>query len=678
MSALKNPSPYTNSQTSSHTSSQIRSSVLVIGHPNSNSISFGADFASDFESAREPLDNGRYAVIVLPCSAQTADRALELLQYVSASSPLSQRVIIENDTPPDLLRRIINAGSVFRILPSFDDANFDLTVQQALEEYNQLRQNAKLLQLMNEQNERLRKLTIELEERVEARRKSLEDAKEKLLVTNHRSEALHRALVAIHKAASLGEMERLVTEALSSALGLSWTRVLYQDQGFQAQIDHQAASGSALSNARHSLNSLYSVHRAALTRGRETLGAIHFARSIEKPFTRDETSFLGQVADAVSLATDRLTKLEQSEALKHQWEATFDAILEPVSLIKEDYTVIRINRAFAHHSGTEPENVIGRKCHEALFGRSSPCEGCTIGGANFRLKSSRTTSGAQPTYEVFSQRIEQQVQFIPEDPALFVNMYHDVSEQLRYERQILESAKMAELGTIGSSIAHELNNPLGGMLSFLQLIKMDISDKRKTTDHVDQPYYDDIDEMETGARRCRDIVQSLLGFTRKSGTDLTETTDLREAIEQALKITELQTRAMGISVRLDLPAQPAMIRAQFNSVAQALRNFLQNAQESIAETKVQQRAHALEAQQRANAPESDRRVHGEIVIRLTSDPAWHKIEIQDNGAGLAPQIESTSLGLNLAQQIISQLGGKLEIHSTKDVGSTAMLWFPAS
>jgi two-component system NtrC family sensor kinase len=647
MSALKSPSP------------QIRSSVLVIGHPNSNSISFGADFANDFDSAREPLDNGRYAVIVLPCSAETADRALELLEFVSASSPLSQRVIIENDTPPDLLRRIINAGSVFRILPSFEDGNFDLTVQQALEEYNQLRQNAKLLQLMNEQNERLRKLTIELEERVEARRKSLEDAKEKLLVTNHRSEALHRALVAIHKAASLGEMERLVTEALSSALGLAWTRVLYQAQGAQAQDN-----SSALNKARHTVNTLYSVHRAALTRGREILGAIHFARSIEKPFTRDETSFLGQVADAVSLATDRLTKLEQSEALKHQWEATFDAILEPVSLIKEDYTVVRINLAFARHSGTEPEKVIGRKCYEAMFGRTSPCDGCMIGGANFRLKASRTASGAQPIYEVFSQRIEQQVQFIPEDPALFVNMYHDVSEQLRYEQQILESAKMAELGTIGSSIAHELNNPLGGMLSFLQLIMMEIIDKRKAAGHVEQPYYEDIEEMEKGARRCRDIVQSLLGFTRKSGTDVTETTDLREVIEQALKITELQTRAMGISVRLDVPTQPALIRAQFNSVAQALRNFLQNAQEAIAETK-----------------HGDRRVHGEIVIRLTSDQAWHKIEIQDNGSGdgsgLDPKVENSSLGLNVAQQIISQLGGKLEIRSIKDVGSTAMLWFPA-
>lgn len=643
----------------------LRSSVLIVMHPKPSTIAFGADFATDFEQALKAVTDFSYPVIALPSSEAIADKALAFLQHVNKASPLSQRVIIQNDTPEEALREIVNTGSIFRILPSFQDGNFDHSIQEALEEYRLLQQNAKLLQLMNEQNERLKRLTADLEERVEARRKSLEDAKEKLLVTNHRVEALHRALVAIHRAGSIAEMERLINEALSEALGLSWTRVLFQSQ---ARLESQGAFSQ----------NLVSLHSAPLTRGKEILGHIYFARGANAPFTRDENSFLGQIADAVSLAIDRLTKLEQSESLKHQWEATFDAILEPVSLVDSEYNVVRINKSFAERSGSHPEKVIGRKCYEALFGKSSPCDGCQIeelvkrrgsgaetgnASANFRLKSSKTAGGQSAIYEVFTQEI----QFEPEERSLFVNMYRDVSAKLRFERQILETAKMAELGTIGSSIAHELNNPLGGMLSFLQLVKMDLKG--------DEPWYQDIDDMEKGARRCRDIVQSLLGFTRKSSQDTAEIVDLREVVHQALKITELQTRAMGITVVEDLPDSTVETRASFNFIAQAVRTFLQNAQESI-----------------ADRIRSGDKTQGKILVQVKSDEQRHIIEVKDNGAGfdstesgesvydsslnLNDASSARGLGLTVAQQIITDVGGTVEITSARGLGTTAKISLP--
>jgi signal transduction histidine kinase len=390
--------------------------------------------------------------------------------------------------------------------------------------------------------------------------------------------------------------------------------------------------------------------------------------------------FLGQIADAVALAIDRLTKLEQSETLKHQWEATFDAILDPVSVITADHTLVRINRSFAERSGTDPEKLIGRKCHQALFGRERPCDGCRVGksaspetsvdGSNFRLKPARTVGGHGPAQNVIYDVFSQEIQFKPEQRTLFVNMYHDISAQLRYERQILESAKMAELGTIGSSIAHELNNPLGGMLSFLQLIKMDLKG--------DEPWYADIEEMERGARRCRDIVQSLLGFTRKATPDTIETIDLREVAEQALKITELQTRSMGISVKQQMPEERVELRGQFNSLAQALRNFLQNAQEAISERMRSQ-------------PAGPSRAPGEITVRLSCESERYLFEVQDNGAGFDSGIgeriydpmyttkdpeANPGLGLTVAQQIIRDHGGRVEMVSAKGAGTTAKIYLP--
>jgi signal transduction histidine kinase/PAS domain-containing protein len=652
----------------------LRSSVLIIGHPNPAAIAFGADFAAGFSEAREALIEFRYPVIALPISQRFENEAVALLEYANQASPHSQRVIIQNDSRAEALQTVINTGSVFRVLSAYDDPRFDLTIEEALEEFRLLQQNVKLLQLVNEKNESLKKLTTELEERVEARRRSLEEAKERLLVTNHRVEALHRALVAIHRAGSIAEMERLINEALSGAIGLSWTRILYQAQ---ARID-----GSVPLNPK-----IVAIHRVPLTRGgdrfKETLGHLYFARSAEIPFSRDETGFLGQIADAVALAMDRLEKHEKSVTSKHEWEATFDAIVDPVCLISSDFTLVRVNRSFADRSfadgsKVESEKIIGRKCYEAIFGRNSPCEGCGLAGdhapipgvlsagSSFRLKPASTVGAPQGQelnviYDVFSQEI----QFKHENGNLHVNMYHDMSSRIRLERQIVESAKMAELGTIGSSIAHELNNPLGGMLSFLQLIKMDMAEN--------SPWRDDIDEMENAARRCRDIVQSLLGFTRKSMQDAIENIDLREVVEQALKITELQTRSMGITVHYELPNHPVEARGQFNSLAQALRNFLQNAQEAITE----RRRHT--------------KIQGEIKVTLRVENNCNMIEIFDNGAGFDPKLgdliyhpmyttkdpaSNPGLGLTVAQQIIRDHGGRVDISSIQDSGTSAKISFP--
>jgi two-component system NtrC family sensor kinase len=614
----------------------LRSSVLIVQHPDPASVGFGADFARDFRSATAQIRAYAYPVVIFPSDTSGAGEDLVFLDQLNKIAPLSQRVVIQNDSSFELLRQSVNKGNVFKILPSFSDPLFERSVMEALEEYSLIRQNAKLLSLVNEQNESLKKLTAELEDRIEKRQKFLEDARTKLLATNHRVEALHRALVAVHRANSIPEMERLTNDALSGALGLSWIRILFKAQA-RLQLERHA--------------SMAALFRSPLLRGRDELGYIYFARESGSAFTKDETGFLSQVAEAVSLAIVRLAKLDQSETLKHQWESTFDAILEPVSLIDENHTVQRVNRAFAERSGTDPERIIGRKCFEVLFGRASPCENCRL-NSNFRLKPAKTSGGSPVIYDVYSQDLR----FNPQGKLLYVNMYHDVSAQLRLERQILESAKMAELGVIGSSIAHELNNPLGGMLSFLQLIRMDLKG--------DEPYYQDVMEMEQGALRCREIVKNLLGFTRKPALDDTRPVDLREIVSQALNITELQTRALGIQVHTQVPDQPVLVRGQFNFLAQAVQNFLQNAQEAILK--------------QAKDPRGGRK--GKISLRLEVIDDVNVLEIKDDGIGFEfdPLDASTSLGLTVALQIIRDHGGQLEFSSHPDEGTTARISFPRS
>jgi nitrogen fixation/metabolism regulation signal transduction histidine kinase len=149
--------------------------------------------------------------------------------------------------------------------------------------------------------------------------------------------------------------------------------------------------------------------------------------------------------------------------------------------------------------------------------------------------------------------------------------------------------------------------------------------------------------MEEGVRRCNEIVQNLLGFTRDPITDEEKTLDLKDVLQRAVKIVELQTKSRGIEVKLQLPGQNASFLGHFNLLTQAVRNLLQCSIEALIEKSQQQKG-----------------FQGLIEIRLDLRGNEYFISILDNGL-LGDQ--SPGLGLSIAGQIIHDYGGHLEFSS---------------
>ena len=295
-----------------------------------------------------------------------------------------------------------------------------------------------------------------------------------------------------------------------------------------------------------------------------------------------------------------------------------------------NYNIIQYNKAAGEKLTEREHTQNSRKCHAVLYNRETPCPGCQR-GSNFRMQS----KDASPrTFEVYSQSL-----IIDADkPAVFVNLYHDITHQLKMERQILESAKMAELGTIGSSIAHELNNPLGGILSFTQLIKMDMPG--------DHPLYPDVLEMEAGVQRCKEIVQNLLGFARNPNADQEGDVSLKEVCTRALKIVELQTKSQGIDVKLHFPAEDVVAIGHLNLLAQALKNVLQNAIDHLTERSRQEKG-----------------FRGSLDIEINSDLDSAHIFIKDNGTPEKNPSLPIGLGVPVASQILRDHEADLEFFS---------------
>lgn len=526
--------------------SPLRSSVLIVGHPHPNEVSFGVDFCSHLDEATELLRQSKYSVLVFPIDEIEETKIHYFLRSISRQNPNLQKILVKGSLSALRLKEIVNSASIFKFLDSFQDIRFERSVQEALEEAHLVSQNEELFRLVQEQNEELKRLSLQLEERVDKRQKSLKESRRKFILAQDRYSTLHAALVAIHRSHSIGEMEILLNQSLKSAFHLAWTRIFYKSPNYlvESQNLHEAPN----------------IIRVPLFEGRDLRGDIFFAREGVDPFNKEESHFLHQIAEAVGLALDRTTKIEQSENLKGQWEATFDAILSPVSIIDENYNIVRTNRAFADRSGQPIEELLGQKCYKTFFKKSHPCENCHL-GEKFRIK--QTEQQHLQFFEVLSQSLNLKTRH----EKLFLQIYYDVSHQVRLERQFVESAKLAELGTIGSSIAHELNNPLGGMINFIQLIKMELKGN--------EPYHQDILEMEKGVLKCKETVQNLLGFSRRSDLNELRKVKISSPLEQAIKLTEMQTRALSIKMDITDLSQEAQVFIRFNLLSQVLVSLIQ-------------------------------------------------------------------------------------------------------
>lgn len=620
----------------------MNSSVLLVHPPESWRDDLGAEKAATSQAAAARLSARAYACVAVFTGKEPDGDVLALLKQIQTQNPPPQTVLIVDPQQKDLLANWLEAHTPLRVVLEQNLGDLVTALQTAIERHHMASQESDRLQLVREQNERLRHLNRELETRVEKRQKSLERAKAKLLVTNRQIETLHAATLAIHKARSLGELESSLTTALKLHLGVSATRIRFRAQ-------------SVLTTSRG-----HAFHEP-LTLNGVTIGELVVLRPDSSRFNEQEIDLLHQIADAVALGVDRLAKLEQAEVLKQQWQTTFDSISEPLCLTDSQFRIVRTNRTFATSVGKEFRDLMGKNCFEVFFDLSSAEEFFAL-GRTFKVRRNRWDGHNSRSFDVTVQPLK----FESVDGEVVLVFFRDITSRLQMERQLVESSKMAELGLIGSSIAHELNNPLGGMLSFIQLIRMDLKG--------DEPYHGDILEMERAAVRCRDIVQNLLGFARKGDISDKRVVDLKDILNQALRITDLQTRSQGIEMNVESPGGDFPLMAQSNQLTQALCNLVQNSAEAVLEKR------------RANA-----RAEGRISIRLTSDANKYLLEIVDTGVGIAPEVQAkifnplfstkatdgnSGLGLTIAYRIISEHGGSLEIASQPGVGTTARIAFP--
>ncbi len=583
-----------------------------------------------------PFFSSEPTVIVLEVYAPFLQQYEKLLKEMKELSLQTQLIFFSLDLAENALVDLFNLQRPFRLIPHARIAELQKPIQEAMEQGQNLKQEQVLYQLFREQNKELQEMTQNLESRIEKRQNHIEEARARLSAANEKNIFLQKCLFAVHNSTTIADLEKTVTELLHEPLSLDWFRI---------QLELSLTSNLLETPASTSL------YRFPLTLAQRDYGQLLFARKSQTAFRRDEKELLETLSEAISFCVEKMLQIERNRELQSQWQSTFNAILDPVCLIDENYNLHLVNKSLS-----PKKQVLGKKCYEILFQRQSPCTDCQR-GQTFRLRESGENA---KVYDVFSQSM------VIDYQKSYFHLYRDISQQLGLERQLVESAKLAELGTISSSIAHELNNPLGGMINFIQLIKMDLP--------AQDPLRPDVDEMEKAALRCKDIVKNLLSFSRTAKESEVHDIPLVDVIKRAIMITELRTRSLGIRIQFPDSEEALTVRGRFNPLAQVFCNILQNSYESI-------------ITKRKTIPD----FKGEIIIQISTTEKGIDIDIFDNGVGLAnnethhffdplfttkdPEKHS-GLGLTLAKQILTEHSARIDLTTQKDGRTRAHLHFP--
>lgn len=329
---------------------------------------------------------------------------------------------------------------------------------------------------LDQLQERLSELSKEeskLKSEVVRKSKGLTESRSKLSGLINDIELLRRCLICLQEAVSVESIETQFLQILSIPFELSWIKILEipDDQRFITDIEEN-------------IHATYL--QTPLFRQNEQFGSLVAVKIGKISFTKSQVQFFSQLSDAISITVDRLQDARFTQMLKEEWQETFIALQNPVAIIDQNYDLIQVNQH--DDAGTLRTK---KKCYEYLFLRHQPCNGCERGKKFF-------IDTDKKSFEVLSQTIQ-----LPQMPReVFIHAYVDITEERSIHKKMLETAKAAELGLVGSSIAHEINNPLGGLLSYIQLIKMDLP----PTD----PYFADFIELENATKRCIEIVRSLL------------------------------------------------------------------------------------------------------------------------------------------------------------------------
>ncbi len=408
---------------------------------------------------------------------------------------------------------------------------------------------------------------------------------------------------------------------------------------------------------------------------RDLRGGIGLLLSGLKVFTQEhrvpfsaverEDELGGIAAEFHQMASSLLTKEAGLRRAKEEWEATFDAVSDLVAVIDREYRIVRVNRAMADRLGVEPQDLIGRPCHEVMHHTGNPPAICPL-AQMFRDGKKHCVEIQEPVlggnFLVTVSPLYDRAGHL----VYGVHVVHDITERLQIEAERLRLEKLEAVGVLAGGIAHDFNNILTAILGNLGLAALEPQLPAGTRSRLG--------EAEKACEQAKALAYRLLTFA-KGGAPVKKPLDLAALLGESASLALSGSRARPVWA---LAPDLWRVQGDPDQLHQVLSNLLINADQ------------AMPMGGMITIAAENLMVGQDSGLPLPPGP-YVKVSVSDEGVGIAPEYlekifdpyfttkqRGSGLGLATAYAIVQRHGGHLLASSELGAGATFTFYLPAT
>ncbi len=394
-------------------------------------------------------------------------------------------------------------------------------------------------------------------------------------------------------------------------------------------------------------------------------GVLTLFHNQPKNFTEHEKSMLKGIGKQVGIALEQVNLLEEVTDARAEWEETFDALTDGVSIHAPSGKIRRANASLAQMFDTSAEKLVGIRCCELYHNSKKPRPDCTI---------MRTVTERLPQKVELDDLLRGRVLRVITDPIIsaenrvvgVVCTTRDITDEKLIERRLIQQERISAIGEITAGIAHEVGTPLNIISANVEFLL-----RGKPGDNTEE-----LEAIREQTSNITELVHQLLDFSRDRSPEFAAV-NINNLIEKTVGLLGHQIEKTQIKTELNLVQYLPTVDGDASQIQQILFNLINNARQAIEAVSSEDGFLRISTDSALMPSETFSRPH--IIIK-----------IEDNGRGIpedalasvfnpfftANKEGGTGLGLAISHRIVQRHLGLLTIENNPHSGVTATIRLP--